>query len=114
MNRLIDVFADCFKVSGYSCSRLMAALVVAASLVSNPTLALSVEEATVADVQAAFLSGQMTAHQLVASYLERIEAYDKQGPYLNSIISLNPQALAEADALDEKLKRSGKLSGPLH
>lgn len=76
--------------------------------------ALTVEEATVADVQAAFLSGQMSARQLVTSYLERIAAYDQQGPYINSIINLNPDALAEADALDKKLKRDGKLSGPLH
>ena len=66
--------------------------------------ALTVEEATVADVQAAFLSGQMSARQLVTSYLERIAAYDQQGPYINSIINLNPDALAEADALDKKLK----------
>lgn len=56
----------------------------------------------------------MSAHQLVAAYLERIEAYDKQGPYINSIISLNKDALAEADALDAKLKSSGKLGGALH
>ena len=50
--------------------------------------ALTVEEATVADVQAAFLSGQMSARQLVTSSLERIAAYDQQGPYINSIINL--------------------------
>jgi amidase len=83
-------------------------------VLSNAASALSVEEATIADVQAAFLSGQMTAHQLVSEYLKRIEAYDKQGPYINSIINLNPNALAEADALDERLKRTGKLSGPMH
>ncbi len=84
------------------------------ALIVNPGYALSVEEATIADVQSAFLSGQMTARQLVTDYLKRVEAYDQQGPYINSIINLNPQALAEADALDAKLKRSGKLSGPLH
>jgi amidase len=84
------------------------------ALIVNPGYALSVEEATIADAQSAFLSGQMTARQLVTAYLKRVEAYDQQGPYINSIINLNPQALAEADALDAKLKRSGKLSGPLH
>ena len=83
-------------------------------VMSNAAHALSVEEASVADVQAAFLSGQMTARELVTEYLKRIDAYDKQGPYINSIINLNPNALAEADALDEKLKRTGKLSGPMH
>src|SRR5882757_2039547 len=76
--------------------------------------ALTIEEATIADVQAAYLSGRLTAHQVVAAYLARIEAYDKQGPYINSIINLNPKALAEADALDAKLKSSGKLVGALH
>jgi amidase len=84
------------------------------SVLSSAASALSVEEATIADVQAAFLSGQMTARQLVSEYLKRIEAYDQQGPYINSIINLNANALAEADALDEKLKRTGKLSGPMH
>ncbi len=76
--------------------------------------ALAIEEATVADVQAAYVAGRLTAREVVAAYLERIAAYDQQGPYLNSIISVNPKALAEADALDAKLKLSGKLSGPLH
>lgn len=83
-------------------------------LQTAPSHALAVEEATVADVQAAFVSGQMSAHQLVAAYLERIAAYDRQGPYINSIINLNSKALEEADALDAKLKISGKLAGPLH
>ena len=83
-------------------------------LQTSPSHALAVEEATVADVQAAFTSGQMSAHQLVAAYLERIAAYDQQGPYINSIINLNPKVLEEADALDAKLKISGKLAGPLH
>jgi Asp-tRNA(Asn)/Glu-tRNA(Gln) amidotransferase A subunit family amidase len=76
--------------------------------------ALGIEEATVADVQAAYVSGRLTAHEVVQSYLDRIDAYDKRGPYLNSIINLNAKALAEADALDAKLKATGKLSGPLH
>ncbi len=84
------------------------------SALANAANALSVEEATIADVQAAFLSNQMTARELVNEYLKRIEAYDQQGPYINSIINLNPNALAEAQTLDESLKRTGKLSGPMH
>lgn len=82
--------------------------------VSAASWALAIEEATIADVQAAYLSGELTAHQVVAAYLARIEAYDKKGPYLNSIINLNPKALEEADKFDAALKKSGKLSGPLH
>ncbi len=124
MNRLIAVKASaCINIlrrlsSCFACcapqSRYFLAPFVLLMVASNTVRALSVEEATIADVQAAFLSGQMTARQLVTEYLKRVEAYDKQGPYINSIINLNPKALAEADALDEKLKRTGKLSGPMH
>ena len=70
-------------------------------------------ETTIADIHAAFLSGALTARRLVELYFERIDAYDKSGPAINAIISTNPRALAEADALDDHLRRSG-LVGPLH
>ena len=72
-----------------------------------------VVEATVDEIHGAFKSGKLTAHQLVQDYLDRIEAYDKNGPKINSIITLNPTALAEADRLDEQYKKSGFV-GPLH
>jgi amidase len=74
----------------------------------------AVEEATIEQIQAAYLNGTTTAHEVTAAYLARIEAYDQQGPMLNSIITVNKQALAQADALDAKLKATGKLTGPLH
>jgi len=92
----------------------LAVLLWTSLLSSTPSWALAIEEATIADIHAAYLSGELTAHQVVAAYLARIDAYDKKGPYLNSIINLNPEALAEADKLDAALKASGKLSGPLH
>src|SRR3984893_8570499 len=55
----------------------------------------------------------MTAHHLVQAYLDRIAAYDKDGPKINSLITLNPHALEEADKLDGAYKRSGFV-GPLH
>src|SRR5262249_52386408 len=70
-------------------------------------------EASIDDIQAAYKSGRLTARQLVQGYLDRIEAYDKGGPNINSIITLNPQALEEADRLDAAFKRSGFV-GPLH
>ncbi len=73
-----------------------------------------IEEATVAGVQSAYLRGEVTAREVVAAYLARIAAYDQAGPHLNSIINLNPRALDEADALDAKLRATGKLAGPLH
>jgi len=70
-------------------------------------------ETTIADIHAAYQSGALTARQLVEAYLGRIEAYDKSGPAINALISLNPQALAEADRLDAARRASG-LVGPLH
>ena len=70
-------------------------------------------ETTIADIHAAFGSGRLSARRLVQTYLERIEAYDRNGPCLNSLISINAEALTEADRLDDAFGRSG-LSGPLH
>ena len=74
----------------------------------------AVEETTIAQLHAAYLSGRTTAHAVTQAYINRIVAYDKRGPYLNSIITLNDHALATADQLDISLKTTGKLTGPLH
>ncbi len=72
-----------------------------------------VVEASIAEVHQAMQEGRLTARQLVELYLERIEAYDKQGPALNAIVVVNPDALARADELDRQLAESGFV-GPLH
>ncbi len=79
----------------------------------SETSSFSVVEASIAQIQDAMLGGRVTARQLVASYIARIEAYDKRGPALNAIISINPRALERADELDAALAESG-LTGPLH
>lgn len=71
-------------------------------------------ELTIAEAHQAMLERTLTARQLVEAYLARIEAYDKQGPTINSLIMMNPRALERADALDAELVRTGRLSGPLH
>jgi Asp-tRNA(Asn)/Glu-tRNA(Gln) amidotransferase A subunit family amidase len=73
----------------------------------------AVVEATIDDIHAAYRDGRLTARALVKAYLDRIEAYDRNGPKLNSVISLNSEALAEADRLDA-LAKSGQWAGPLH
>jgi Asp-tRNA(Asn)/Glu-tRNA(Gln) amidotransferase A subunit family amidase len=70
-------------------------------------------ETTIDDIHTAMKAGKLTAHQLVQDYLDRIKAYDQQGPELNCILNLNPDALAEADKLDVAFKSSGFV-GPLH
>ena len=72
-----------------------------------------IEEATIAEVHAAFLSGELTCEELVQGYLNRIEAYDQQGPRLNTIANLNLAALDEAARFDQALADGG-LTGPLH
>ncbi len=69
-------------------------------------------ETTIADVHRAFRNGSLTSEQLVSAYLERIRTYD-QPTKLNSIIIVNPDALAAAQALDAEFKKTGKLR-PLH
>jgi amidase len=73
----------------------------------------AVVEATIDDIHAAYRVGRLTARALVQTYLDRIEAYDRNGPKLNSVISLNSEALAEADRLDA-LAKNGQWAGPLH
>ncbi len=71
-------------------------------------------ETTIADVQAAFRRGELTARELVELYLARIERYDQNGPAINSLISINLRARDEASALDAAFKRDGRFVGPLH
>jgi len=70
-------------------------------------------EATIDDVQAAFQAKQLTCRTLVELYLRRIDAYDKAGPSLNAVQTVNPRALQEADRLDAAFRSSGS-TGPLH
>ena len=70
------------------------------------------EEATITEIQAAYKSGRLTSHQLVQMYLDRIREFDKTGPKLNSIITVNPKALEEADRLDAAFKKSGLVGSP--
>jgi Asp-tRNA(Asn)/Glu-tRNA(Gln) amidotransferase A subunit family amidase len=77
-------------------------------------VAFRLEEATIDDIHAAFRSGELTCRRLVELYLARIEAYDKNGPKLNTIITVNPKVLDEADELDSSFGRDSGFVGPLH
>src|SRR6202049_1394804 len=72
-----------------------------------------IEETTVAGIQQALQTNVRTGRQIVQAYLDRIAAYDHKGPTLNSILTLNPKALAEADRLDAE-RATGAPVGPLH
>src|SRR5690242_14758049 len=74
---------------------------------------IDLDAATIADLNAAFNAGTLTAEKLVQLCLARIEAYDKKGPALNAVLTLNPKALETARALDAERKAKGPRS-PLH
>ena len=99
--------------------RTLRLLLLASCLVSSLSLGLRadgllrLEDATIADLNAAFKKGTLTSEKLTEMYLARIAAYDQQGPTLNTVIASNPHALAEARALDAE-RKAGKVRGPLH
>lgn len=70
-------------------------------------------ETTIAQVHAAFRAKTLTCHALVQQYLDRIAAYDKRGPAINALITVNPVALQVADSLDARYRRGGPV-GALH
>ena len=72
-----------------------------------------VEEKTIAQLQVAMAYGEVTARQLVLAYLERIATVDKGEGGVNAVLEVNPDALAQADAVDA-LRKSGKVLSPLH
>ena len=93
---------------------VLASFVIGSALyVPARAASLNIETATIADLNAAFASGSLTSEALVSAYLKRIEAYDKNGPAINAIITLNKKALDEARQLDVE-RRNGKVRGPLH
>ena len=73
-----------------------------------------VHETTIAQIHSAMQSGRLTCHALVQTYLDRIAANDKQGPAINAITVVNPDALATADSLDRRYAASKQFVGSLH
>jgi amidase len=92
----------------------MAAAGLAGTAPAQPNeAAFELGELTVADLQERLQSGKETARSLTAKYLARIEAIDRRGPALRSVIEVNPDALTLAGELDKERKQKGA-RGPLH
>jgi amidase len=94
-------------------ARVLAMLAVAlmpaaGSLSAQRTVDL--DAVTIADVNAALAKGTLTSERLVQMFLARIQAFDRQGPMLRSIITVNPKALDTARALDAERKAKGPRS----
>ena len=81
--------------------------------IEDSTETFELDEETIGSLREKLTSGKYTSEQLVQLYLKRIEAIDKKGPKLNSIIEINPDAVTIAIAMDKELK-AGKSRGPLH
>lgn len=71
------------------------------------------EEMTITKLQEGYASGDFKITDVVEAYLARIEAIDKNGPKLNSVIIVNPDALKIAEELEAEME-AGKPRGPLH
>jgi amidase len=76
-------------------------------------LAVDLREMSLAEMAVGISSGRLTSRMLVEGYLDRIERIDRRGPTINSILEVNPDVLALADALDQELREKGP-RGPLH
>jgi amidase len=103
-----------------SLTKFLATFAVSSSIsISLPTQVLAsslqfrLEEATIDSINQAFDAGILDSRQLVQLYLNRINAYDDSGPRINSIISINLDALSIATALDIERRTTGPRS-PLH
>ena len=75
--------------------------------------AFNILEATIDDLHGAYRSGSVTCREVVHAYLDRIEKFDKHGPVINALITVNSEALREAERLDAAYKASGPV-GSLH
>jgi amidase len=90
------------------------ALTVDGNIASAPEVkTFELEEVTIDDLQAGMKSGRYTSRSITQKYLERIQDVDRQGPAVNSVIEVNPDALEIAESLDRERKEKGA-RGPLH
>src|SRR5712671_7555867 len=104
MERILFVFIVTVLASGWA---------TAENAVSNASAPSHFNEATVADLQAGMAAGTVTSEQLTKYYLHRILALDQNGPGVNAVIELNPEAIRIAEQMDD-LRMRGKVLGPLH
>jgi len=83
--------------------RLLALVLLFGGFLRAQTAApFEVEEATIAQVHDAMRERRLTCRELVDAYIRRIHAYDKNGPAINAIVTINPDATKEAEELDRR------------
>ena len=92
---------------------LFAALLLPPLAAAQNAIPTQHNEATVAELQAQMTAGNLTSEQLTQFYITRILALDQNGPGVNAVIELNPDAITIAKQMDA-LRRRGVVLGPLH
>jgi amidase len=92
---------------------LVLLVLIAAAPSAQAPAPFRVEEATIAEIHDAMKAKRLACRSLVEQYLRRIDAYDKNGPGINAIVVINPDALKQADDLDRRAVQGGFV-GPLH
>ena len=110
------VFLQSTVIAGVSAATipaLSAARVLEPAPVGSEVKQFELDEISIDALQSAMKSGKYTSHHITQLYLQRIEDVDKHGPALNSVIELNPDALAIAASLDRERQEKGP-RGPLH
>lgn len=106
-----------YQKTSRACRRKMAAAALAlglgaGSLPADETVSFELEIATMDDVQKAMDAGALTSVELALLYMNRIEAYDRNGLKLNTVPAINPRLIPEAARAD-RLRANGQKLGPL-
>ena len=91
----------------------LAGLVLGVDSISYADDNFELNELTISDVQQKIKTKRLTSEKITSLYLQRIEKLNKQGPKLNAVIEVNPDAIAIARKMDEE-RSKGKSRGPLH
>jgi amidase len=79
----------------------------------HPMPAFELDEISISELQDGMKSGKYTSRSITEKYHARIDAIDKQGPAINALIEINPDALQIAETMDKE-RKSGNIRGPLH
>src|SRR5450631_926442 len=108
---MVRPITTCTRLACRYAAILVVSAVVCIAATSAPARAVErfeITETTIAATQQAIREHRVTCHQIVEEYLKRIGAYD-QSTHLNSLVVLNPKAIAEADQFDAEFKLSQKI-----
>ncbi len=112
MFRILSTHKEVSYLAKFAALAVTAA--AAAGFLASPLLtAAELDEVGIVELQKGMESGKYTARSIVEKYLKRIDEIDRKGPTINSVLEINPDALAIADQLDRE-RREGKVRGPLH